>query len=171
MKNRTLYLTLALLIFIISGCGSKPYDGSDLVLKDGLLYRGNQAEPYTGKVIGKADFKTIEYYVLNGKKNGEFILRYRNNNVQMKGKIINNKNEGTWNYYYPDGVLESTGNFKNDLPDGIWKWFFGEGTLKETGKFVAGKREGKWLSYNSDGSLYISREFKENIQVDSALAM
>lgn len=169
MKNPFIYLALLLLI-VIMGCNKKYYDGKDLVLKDGLLYKSSQKNPFTGKIKALINKQVLEYAVVNGMKNGEFIFRFENNNIQMKGNIVNNNNEGVWNYYFPDGTIESTGIFLNNNPDGTWRWFYPNGQIKEQGNFNAGKREGEWLSYKTDGTLYITREFKDGELLDSLLS-
>lgn len=171
MKNSIICSIIVLTLAATPGCGNKQnYNGRDLVLRDGLLYRGTRDKPYSGKVVDTVSGKLLEYNISNGKKNGEFILKYMNNTLAMKGNIVDNRNEGTWNYYYPDGKLESSGYFRNDLPDSTWKWFFQNGDLKETGKYDMGKRDGKWLSYGDDGRLFVTRIFKDGLLKDSVLA-
>lgn len=170
MKIRII-CSIIVLALLFAGCSHKQnYKGRDLVLKDGLLYRGNEKKPFSGKVADTVSGKLLEYNVLNGKKNGEFSLKYMTGILAMKGRIIDNRNQGLWNYYYPDGKLESSGYFRDDLPDSTWTWFFQNGNMKETGKFSLGKREGKWLSYNNDGRLFVTRIFKNGILKDSVLA-
>jgi antitoxin component YwqK of YwqJK toxin-antitoxin module len=41
--------------------------------------------------------------------------------------------------------------------------------LKESGDYSMGKKEGEWLSFTPKGSLYIKRNFKDNIQIDSTI--
>ena len=167
-KSKYLLIISVLLIAVISiNCGKKYDNGEDLIVKDGLIYKIGDKKPFTGKVKGKANDKTIQYEVNNGLKNGEFILFFSNGNIEMKGNIVNNENEGEWKYFYSDSRLQLQGNFKDDLVDGRWVWYFPNGILKEEGNYVDGKREGQWLTYNDDGTLFIKRNFKDNVQIDS----
>ncbi|MGA7838836.1 MAG: hypothetical protein WB996_12760 [Ignavibacteriaceae bacterium] len=163
------YLIPIIALLFFSGCGKKYDDGRNLTTKDGLIYKNNEAVPYTGKVKGKVGDKVIEYEVLKGKMNGDFVLHNKNGFVGMKGSIVNGKNEGVWRYYFPDGKIEAIGNFNNDCANSTWKWYFPNGTLKESGNFSIGKKEGEWLSFNSNGSLFIKRNFKDNVQIDSTI--
>ena len=163
-------MLLILLSFIFFNCAEKYDSGKDLYMKNGLIYKKGENKPFTGKVKGKANNKTIQYEVKNGLKDGEFILYFPNGTVQIKGNMIKNKNEGEWSYYYSDKTLESRGDFKDDLANGTWVWYFHNGNLKEEGKYTDGEREGEWRSFNDDGSLYIKRYFKDNVLVDSVMA-
>jgi antitoxin component YwqK of YwqJK toxin-antitoxin module len=127
---------------------------NEIVLRnDGLLYKSGSKITFTGRVIDTVQRKIMEYDVVNGIKNGEFILYYQNGNVEMYGHIIDNNYTGKWYYFYPDGQLESEGYFKDDKAYLMWKWYYKNGSLKEEGIYVNGMKEGKWESYNPNGSL------------------
>ncbi|WP_432221293.1 hypothetical protein ACRASX_11250 [Flavobacterium sp. TMP13] len=71
-----------------------------------------------GQVIVKGNF-------LNGLKNGEFLRRYIENDIEnkpysvfQKGKYVNNKKEGKWVEYYQENKIESEFTFKNDELNG-----------------------------------------------------
>jgi OmpA-OmpF porin, OOP family len=76
------------------------------------------------------------------------ILRYPNNSIAGKGKIITCSNKkypcyqspckkiGKWHYYYRNGITERIENYKkikdcnsNEIPDGIWQYFNEQGFL------------------------------------------
>lgn len=140
--------------------------GENFIVKSGLIYeKGNQV-PYEGRIIDTVNNKIIEYEVVNGKKNGEFLIHYENGVVQIKGLIKDNKNEGRWSYFYPSGKIESQGLFKNDKVSDKWTWYYENGKVKETGIFVDGKREGKWSMYNQDGNLNTILVFRNGKIID-----
>jgi len=163
------YLIPIIVVLFFSGCSKKYDDGRNLTTKDGLIYKNNETQPYTGKVRGKVGDIFIEYEVLKGKMNGEFVLRNKNRIIEMKGLIMDGKNEGIWQYYFPDGKIVSVGKFRNDSPDSTWEWYFSNGMLKESGDYSMGKKEGEWHSFTPNGSLYIKRNYKDNIQIDSTI--
>ena len=98
-------------------------------------------------------------YSADGLKDGTFISRNLNGNVQSKGNFTKNKFDGRWEIYYDDGkpkltfeangkdikIIDSwdakgvktidngNGNYQLDLEDIYWK-----------GKLVNGKPDGTW---------------------------
>lgn len=148
------------ILLIIIAVSIVLYLGSDkkaqvnkFIIKNGLITNPADNSIYTGKIVDTVQNKIIEYNVVNGLKNGEFIIRYMNGNYQIKGTMKNNKNTGEWKYYYSSGQLESVGNFKNDLVSDEWTWFYRNGKRKENGVFVNGKRDGRWNMYDENGNL------------------
>lgn len=169
---KKLLLTLLLVLLAIS-CGrfevkkglSKP-----LVLRDGLLFSDSLATiPYTGRHKSNMMDQKIEYDVINGIREGDFIIYYFNDNIQMIGKMAQNKNVGEWKYYSSDGRLETVGSYEGDMPDGKWSWYANDGKVLEEGSFAFGKREGEWKSYDTSGVLKIIRSYKANQLIDSTL--
>jgi antitoxin component YwqK of YwqJK toxin-antitoxin module len=163
-------LTLLLILLAIS-CGkfevknglSKP-----LVLRDGLLYSDSVATtPYTGRHKSNMMDQKIEYEVIDGIREGEFIIYYPNDNIQMMGKMTQNKNVGEWKYYASDGRLESVGSYADDVPNGKWIWYANDGKVLEEGSFALGKREGEWKSYDTLGVLQIIRSYQSDQLIDS----
>ena len=139
-----------------------------LVLKDGLLYVDSlSTTPFTGRHKSRMRDMKIEYEVINGLREGAFIVFFPNDSIQMKGKMKNNKNSGEWIYYYPNGALETTGFFEDDVPSGKWIWYNENGIVLEEGNFINGDREGEWNSYDSTGRLVIVRIYKDNDIIDS----
>ena len=126
---------------------------SKFYIKNGLIYNSGNNDIYSGKIIDTVNDKIIEYNVLDGLKNGEFVIRYLNGNYQIKGMMKDNKNFGEWKYYYASGQLESIGTFKDDVVSDEWVWFYENGKRKENGNFVKGKREGRWNMYDENGNL------------------
>jgi antitoxin component YwqK of YwqJK toxin-antitoxin module len=164
-----LYIPFLISIFIIS-CTYKTEEklSNPLVLKDGLLYSDSLSTvPFTGRNKSNMFDMKIEYDVVNGKKEGDFITYYPNDKIQMIGKMKENKNVGEWKYYFPDGSLETSGFYDDDIPTGKWIWFQPDGKVIEEGNYISGKREGEWKSYDSTGALNIVRLYKENELIDS----
>ena len=164
-----LYISFLISILIIS-CAHKAEEklANPLVLKDGLLYSDSLSTiPYTGRNKSHMLDMKIEYDVVNGKKEGDFITYYPNDKIQMIGKMKENKNVGEWKYYFSDGSLETSGFYDDDIPTGKWIWFQPDGKVIEEGNYIGGKREGEWKSYDSTGALNIVRLYKENELIDS----
>lgn len=168
MKKIIIVIIITLISF---SCGIKKSENGiskPLVFRNGLYYSDlTSTVPFTGRNKSRMMDQIIEYDVVNGIKEGDFIIYYPNNKIQMIGKTSNNKNVGEWKYYYVDGALESTGKYENDKPTGVWFWYYQNGKLAEEGIFNEGKRDGEWKSYDTSGTLQIIRKYKLDDLIDS----
>jgi len=120
-------------------------------------------------------------YTADGLKDGSFISRYLNGNLQTKGNFKNNKLDGKWEMYYDDGKPKLTfeangidikiidnwdtkgskivdngkGNYLVDLGELYWK-----------GKLVNGKPDGTWkamLTDDATNATIISESYKAGV--------
>lgn len=98
MKGMKLLVLLILCGGLFFTCAQKE-EINDLMTqnRDGLVYKINQAKPFTGKVIAYYEngLKRIEATYQSGKKNGAFTEWYENGQAKFEG------------------------NFNNDLPTGL----------------------------------------------------
>lgn len=159
-----------LILFVLISCNQKEEEklSNPLVLKDGLLYSDSlSTTPFTGRNKSRMLDMKIEYEVVNGKKDGDFIVYFPSNKIQIAGTMKENKNVGEWKYYFPDGSLQTSGYYENDIPDGKWIWYNPEGKIIEEGIYIEGRREGEWKNYDSTGLLEMVRTYKENKLIDS----
>jgi len=166
---KTLLLLFAILLTVFA-CKQKEENhlSNPLVIREGLLYEDSiSAKPFTGKHKSQMRDMKVEYDVVNGVRDGDFIIYFSNDKIQMEGKMKNNKNNGLWKYYYPDGSLQTSGFYNYDIPDSIWKWYYNNGKVSEEGKYKNGTRNGEWKSYDTTGSLSILRLFKDDKLIDS----
>lgn len=134
--------------------------------KDGMVYKGGTDIPFTGVLIDTVENRIIEYNLINGLKNGDFVIYLPSGQIGVYGQMINNKNNGKWSYFYPDGKIESEGMFKEDLAEGLWTWYYPTGRIREQGYFWHGNREGKWSFYDQTGQLEINIIFNNDEVVD-----
>lgn len=159
------YILLTLLPFIFLACGRADYSKEYNFKSDGLVYYKNSDKLYTG-VIFDSSSVILQYDVVDGKKNGSFLVYYRDGKIAQSGYLINDKNEGEWKYYYLNGNLESRGIFINDIPEGEWNFFHPNGRIKNIGTFKSGLRENAWYDYDESGKLKNIYFFKNGILID-----
>jgi antitoxin component YwqK of YwqJK toxin-antitoxin module len=146
--------SILLVYFIQSPVLDGEYSGTDIVINNGIIYRCGESSPFTGKVLDTLSNRMIlEFDVINGLKNGEFLISTLDGNLTTRGYIENNKNVGTWKYFYENGDIESIGEFFNDKPNGKWTWYYENGVKKSEGIYVNGLQEGKWTKYDESGNL------------------
>ena len=136
--------------FLISCANSKKKDYS--MGKDGLIYKYGTHELYNGIIIDTVDI-VVQYKVVNGKKNGQFITHYLNGQIEKVGFIKNNLNEGEWKYYYSNGMLESVGTYESSKAEGKWTYYYSNGVIKTEGNYVNSEKEGTWIFYHYSGKV------------------
>ena len=159
-----LYIIFFTSLLILS-CASNNKESSGYEIKNGLIYKTGSSLPFTGTEKVIVQNKTMEYEVVNGKKQGSFKISGANGNPVMIGTIVNNKNEGLWRYYYADGKIESEGYFKDDKPDGKWQWFYENGRLKEEGYYTGGTSCGEWKQFGQNGKLISNKMYEAGKEV------
>lgn len=171
--NLIKFFIIILLIIPLSSCSKKTVKSelsAPLVLRDGLLFKDSlSTTPYTGRHKSRMLDQTIEYEVIDGIRQGDFIIYFPNGKTQMKGTLTDNKNTGTWIYYRSDGSIESKGEYVNDTPSGKWSWYQLNGKLAEDGFFNKGLRDGEWKDYDSTGNLISIIKYKMNTVIDSVV--
>lgn len=148
-----------ILLFLTTYCEEKYIPETSLEMRDTLIYKKGSEVPFTGREKAKVENKIIEYEIVNGVRQGEFVIYYDNGNAQMKGQLDNNRNVGKWQYFYESGELESEGFFDDNMPEGKWSWYFHSGNLKEEGNFYKGRRVGIWRTYDENGNVILEKEF------------
>jgi antitoxin component YwqK of YwqJK toxin-antitoxin module len=163
-KNKTsrkLYvITFAVLIvFLCTFCAEEYIPETNLEMRDTLIYKKGNDVPFTGREKAKIKDKIIEYDIVSGVRQGEFLIYYENGNIEIKGQMDNNINVGKWQYFYESSEIESEGNFVNNQPEGKWVWYFRSGELKEEGNFKLGRRVGKWRNFDVNGNVIHEKEF------------
>lgn len=159
MKNSILIVCLGLVLMSCGKSNKRDYRFAD----NGLIYNSHNNELYTGRVTDTADV-VVQYDVINGKKNGEFVTYYLNGRVEKTGWMKLNRNVGEWKYFYPEGSLESKGHFINDLPSGEWEFYYKNGNTKHRGSFQEGFKNGDWFHYDIEGNL-IEHTFYHNGEI------
>lgn len=140
-------------IFIIDSCIDNSNFDEIVISESSLIYSKDDSVPFTGKMQDTLYNKIIlEFNVVDGLKQGEFVMLTKEGNFAVQGYMNKNKNHGSWKYFYDNGRLECTGNFDNDRPTGKWTWYNESGTKKCEGIYINGKEEGRWLKYDEVGS-------------------
>ncbi len=142
--------SLSLLVILLS-CNSNTAQTSDketsyknLEFKDdasgsSLAYK--EGQPFTGTAL--SNYPTGEKYMsqeyVDGKKEGQWILFYKNGQMQKRGSTKNGKEQGKANEWYENGQMKYDQNY------------------------VDGKKDGKWLSWYESGVKWTSRDFEMDV--------
>lgn len=149
-------------LFILTSCNRNSYSRDYTYGNDGLIYKTETKELYSGKITDTTSNFILVTEVKNGKRNGEFIIYNLSGNKYIHGYMKNNMNDGKWEYFYPDGIIESEGVFISDKPEGRWTFYYPNGLKSEEGNFSQGVRVGQWTFYDSTGRVDSSITFTGN---------
>lgn len=157
----TIVLFIAILLVLGNKSGKKN-DKLRLIEKSGVIYEIGTNTPFTGAIKDTVFDKILEYYLIDGKKYGDFKVTNLNGIVEINGVMSDNKNEGVWNYFYPSGQLESRGTFYNDKLNGVWKWYFPNGNIKAIGYYEDDKKIGTWKFFDAQSKIIREISYKDD---------
>ena len=141
--NKTL-ITFFTVLFCLNSSVGWSLEYKDLVERDGIYYKKFTDVPFTGKTTGQ-----VQGTFNNGKRDGSWILYYKNGQLGTKGDFKNGRKEGSWVEYFDNGQLWYEGDYKNTNEEGFWVVFHKNGQLSSKGDYKNGKREGYWVWNNS----------------------
>ena len=115
-------------------------DFTQLVKKNGLYYKKNSEEPYTGKCFGY--FKNgqigLKGMVSNGLKDNEWSYWYSNSQKKMLVHYSEGKKSGNWKFWYDTGRIRIDSNYKNNRMVGKNTWWYKNGKKKKVSVYNKG---------------------------------
>ncbi len=124
--------------------GSQETSYKDLTFIDdaaGNSIAHKKDKPYTGKALSlyPTGQKYMSQEYIDGRKEGEWILWYKNGQMQKRGYTKEGKEVGKANEWYENGQM------------------------KYDQHYVDGKKDGKWLSWYESGAKWTSRDFEMDV--------
>ncbi|HNO71619.1 MAG TPA: hypothetical protein PKO16_07610 [Bacteroidia bacterium] len=99
---------------------------------------------------------------LSPELNGDFIKKYPNGIVQLKGYYQHGKKNGQWTSFFPDGKIQSEGFFKDGLRDGKTTVYYNDGHVYYEGAYKDGHETGTWTFYDQQGNKMNEKNFASN---------
>ncbi len=140
-KNLILASGFWLLAIVFSSCSSGTDENKKEVAKDGL----------TGVIEKNPPVQS-----------GDYIVKYPNGIVKMKGYYVGGKREGQWVSFFENGNVQSEGFFKKGLRDGKANVYFESGKLYYEGYYKDGKEVGKWIFYDESGNKINEKDYDKH---------
>jgi hypothetical protein len=132
-------------LFLGSCSGNQPAADkkSTTPLADTAASAGKSNQPEV--VQPKAAFDTL--------KDGNYIARYPNGVIQMRGYYRNGKREGEWASFFPSGHVQSEGYFNQGKRDHKGTVYYDNGQKMYEGMYKDGIQVGVWKFYDTTGKL------------------
>ncbi|MBI3501819.1 MAG: hypothetical protein HY063_08500 [Bacteroidetes bacterium] len=90
---------------------------------------------------------------------GDYILKYSNGVIKMRGYYINGKRNGQWTSFFENGNVQSEGFFKDGFRDGSAKVYYESEKLYYEGYYKDGKETGKWIFYDEQGNKIQEKDY------------
>jgi antitoxin component YwqK of YwqJK toxin-antitoxin module len=187
MKKNRLILALFCTLFLLTSCIKTKYEFYPSgKLKSETHYRFGKETGTTTYYHSWYPTKIMEIQMKRGKRNGIFIKRYFDNNVEVVAYYKNDLLEGRETHYFKNGkpsmevfytkgikngdittwyssdVVRETGAFVNDLFDGEWEYFDERGLIIGEGTFSEGT--GLRTSYDEMGNLQYETNYVNNLK-------
>jgi len=114
------------------------------------------------EVITRHDDETLweKYFVLNGKKNGEYIqFGYLDNYIIMKCNYINDMLEGDYITYHSNGNINMKTIYHNNILHGECRTYYHTGQINEKYDYVDGKINGDYICYDIMGNTVFRKKY------------
>ena len=94
-------------------------------------------------------------------KTGEFIEKYDNGTIKIKGDLVKGLRQGLWESFFENGVKWSESTYLFGIREGAYKIFYPNGKLKIHGAYKNEKKSGIWYFYNENGQFEKEIDFDE----------
>mgnify|MGYP001251850455 CR=1 FL=1 len=152
---------LLLLLLILIGCSEpEPIDYEMLVKRDGLYYKKNTNEVYSGPVFN-INGQTSEGYIKKGKQHGKFEFYYSNGQLWSEVTFKDGKKDGLSRRFNENGQLKYEETYKYGELDGPYKWYYDNGQLEWEVTYNNGKKDGPYKFYYENGQLKEEITYKD----------
>ncbi|MEI6489046.1 MAG: hypothetical protein WCP52_08795 [Bacteroidota bacterium] len=93
-------------------------------------------------------------------ENGEYIERYDNGMIRIKGMMKNGKRDGLWRSWYVNGVPWSETTFKDGVKTGPTSTWYPNNRKRYDGFYVDDKEAGKWTYWDEKGKELSSKIYE-----------
>jgi len=156
--NSTRLTTVIMAVIVVTGIHTislAQVNEHDLAERDGLLYRGESTEPYTGPVVGD---QGLTGQVEAGKRTGEWIWRYDSGAKQWMTAYVDGQRVKSTGWH-ENGVVSSEMSFENGRPDGPHRQWDESGRLLHEVMYANGKQDGEEVLRNQDGALLYTANY------------
>lgn len=90
---------------------------------------------------------------------GEYIEKYPDGNIKIKGTLASGMRKGDWYSYYPNGNKQSECRYEDNKKNGKTATYYPNGKIRYIGYYLWDQPSGTWEFYNEDGSLNQTKEY------------
>lgn len=165
-KNKLLKLfhsiKISLLIFILSSfVFAKSFDISEKIIKNGIVYRKGESDPFTGVFKGEGILEEYKKGIKHGNFSGDIVID--NEKYTFEGEYVEGIKHGEWKIRYPDKKIKAILHYNYDLPKGQWTYFYNNNQVQGYENFTNGVISGETIFYEKDGNLLRRSNYKNGL--------
>ena len=161
---------LPLLLFILIGCSEpEPLNYGLLVERDGVHYRTDTNEIYSGPVFnidGKSE-GTLKKGKFHGTIKSYHSKFFTFGQLKEEGTYKDGKLVGSYKYYHKNGQIKGETIYKDGKLDGPYRFYHSNEQLDEEGTYKDGKLDGPFKSYYDNGQLQQETTYKDGKVIES----
>ena len=139
MKNKFLVYSLLFAVYSLTACSS----GTD-EKKEEATEKTSPVDTSRRGLVGVIEKNPPV-------QQGDYIAKYPNGIIKMRGYYINGKRNGQWTSFFQNGNVQSEGFFKNGLRDGKALVYYENGKVYYEGYYKDGREVSKWIFYDTSG--------------------
>ena len=92
-------------------------------------------------------------------KDGEYIARYENGALKMKGLMKDGKREGTWKSWYSNGSSWSESTYTKGKKTGKTTTWYENGQKRYEGNYTSDAPTGTWTYWDEKGKFASSQDY------------
>jgi antitoxin component YwqK of YwqJK toxin-antitoxin module len=150
------------LLFLSVGLSQKEYDINHIVLQNGVYIKKFSDEIVNGKVFQMGgDMKVPLGKMKDGKKEGKWMVWYKNGQKEEEGTYKDGKRDGLYTEWYENGQKKKEGTSKDGERDGLWTWWYEDGQKRSEGPYKDGKPDGLHVQWYENGKKRGEGTFKD----------
>ncbi len=114
--------------------------------------------------VGQEGDTKLNYTDINGLKQGQWIKKYSNGNIQYEAYFIDNKPIGEFKRYDSYGNLYAMLTYDSLGITADATFYHRSGKICATGKYYEHERDSIWLYYSDGGTLYLQESYKRGVK-------
>ena len=113
-----------LCLLLVVGCGHEVIDADKLNYRNGIAYKVNSEEPFTGKFVSYYDNgqKKSEGLVVKGKRVGKHVNYYENGQKSWECIYKNGEEDAASTSWYENGQKEYEMQYKDGEVEALKMW-------------------------------------------------
>lgn len=128
---------------------------ADLVLRDGVLFKRDTTQPFTGLLVEewKPGVRRTEVAIADGRAHGLSRGWYENGHLEVEETFVHGVSHGTRTRWYDDGVKKSQVEIREGRLTGVFREWHPNGRLARETPLVDGVPHGEVRGWDTKGKL------------------
>lgn len=118
---------------------------------------------------GNESYKKPGAPIVNDAVIKEYVERYNNGVVKIRGSEKGDKRIGKWESFYPNGYKWSETNYRDGYRQGEIIVYYDNGIMRYEGRYINDERSGIWNFFDTTGVRLVKLDMDETHAVPDSL--